>query len=152
MLFTGECHPQHLGEVGERSQVLWKESIVANTSFFCLFVSFVCFCLFRAAPAAYGGSRARGSNQSYSCWLTPQPHQCGIRATSVTYTTGHSNTGSLTHCSRPRIEPETSWFLVGFVSAVPRREFRIVANTSKDVSAQKWSVFSFFFFFFFLNI
>ena len=41
------------------------------------------------------------SNQSYSRWPTPwptpQPHQCQIRATSVTYTTAHGNTGSLTH-------------------------------------------------------
>ena len=28
-----------------------------------------------------------GSNWSYSCWSAPQPQQCRIRATSVTYTT-----------------------------------------------------------------
>uniref|UniRef100_A0A8D1EBR9 VWFA domain-containing protein n=1 Tax=Sus scrofa TaxID=9823 RepID=A0A8D1EBR9_PIG len=32
---------------------------------------------------------------------TPQPQQCGIRAASSTYTTAHSNTGSLTHSARP---------------------------------------------------
>ena len=37
----------------------------------------------------------------------------------MTYTTVHGNTGSLTHWARPGIEPETSWFLVGFISAVP---------------------------------
>ena len=31
------------------------------------------FCLFRPVPAAYGGSQARGSSQSCSCWPTPQP-------------------------------------------------------------------------------
>ena len=41
---------------------------------------------------------------------------------SVTYTTAHSNAGSLTHWARPGIEPKTSWFLVGFISAVPQRE------------------------------
>ena len=35
---------------------------------------------------------------------------------SVTYTTGHGNTGSLTHWVRPGIEPESSWMLVGFVN------------------------------------
>ena len=46
----------------------------------------------------------------------PQPQQCGIRATSATYTTAHGNAGSLTHWARPGIEPATSWFLVGFVN------------------------------------
>ena len=42
---------------------------------------FFFFCLFAnswAAPAAYGGSQARGLNWSYSCQLTPQPQQCQI--------------------------------------------------------------------------
>ena len=34
----------------------------------------------------------------------------------MTYTTAHSNTGSLTHRARPGIEPSTLWFLVGFVN------------------------------------
>ena len=46
----------------------------------------------------------------------PKPQQCGIRATSVTYTTAHRNAGSLTHWARPGIEPATFWFLVGFVN------------------------------------
>ena len=33
---------------------------------------------FRASPVVYGSSRARGSNQSCSCWPTPQPQQCQI--------------------------------------------------------------------------
>ena len=51
-----------------------------------------------------------------------EPRQRQIRAASVTYTTAHSNTQSLTHWARPGIEPATSWFLVGFVSAAPWRE------------------------------
>ena len=35
------------------------------------------------------------SNRSCSCW--PQPQQCGIRATFVTYAAPHGNTGSLAH-------------------------------------------------------
>ena len=37
-------------------------------------------------------------------------------AASVTYNTAHCNAGSLTHWARPGIEPETSWFLVGFIN------------------------------------
>ena len=36
---------------------------------------------------------------------------------SATYITAHGNAGSLTHWVRPGIEPATSWFLVGFISA-----------------------------------
>ena len=38
------------------------------------------------------------------------------------YTIAHGNAGSLSHWARPGIELATSWFLVGFVSAAPRRE------------------------------
>ena len=34
---------------------------------------------------------------------------------SVTYTTAHSNSGSLDHWASPGIEPTTSWFLVRFI-------------------------------------
>ena len=80
----------------------------------CLFLS-VCF--FRAAPEAYGGSQARGPT---GAGATPQPHQ--IRATSVTYTTTHGNTRSLTHRVKSGIEPASSWMLVRFVSAEPWQE------------------------------
>ena len=85
---------------------------------------FVCVCLFKSAPAEYGSSQARELNRSCSCQPMPQPQQRRIWTASVTYTTVHGNTGSLTHWARPAIEPETSWFPVGFVSAVPRRELQ----------------------------
>ena len=82
----------------------------------CPFLFFFAFCLFkRAVPAAYGASQASGSNQSYSCWPMPQPKPCQIRSASATYTKALSNARSLTHWARPGIEPETSWFLVGFI-------------------------------------
>ena len=56
-----------------------------------------------------------GLNGSCSCRPTPQPQQCRIRASSVTYTTAHCNTGSLTHWSRPGIKPTSSWILVGLL-------------------------------------
>ena len=39
----------------------------------------------------------RGLKWSCSCWSIPQPQQCGIRAMSATYTTGHDNTESLSY-------------------------------------------------------
>ena len=61
------------------------------------FILFYYFCLFRAAPEAYGGSQAKGWNPSYNCWPIPQPQQRQIRAESVTYATAHGNARSLTH-------------------------------------------------------
>ena len=63
-----------------------------------------------------------GLNQSCNCQPVPQPRQCRIRATSAAYTTAHVNARSLSHWARPRMEPESSWTLVGFVTAEPQRE------------------------------
>jgi len=52
-------------------------------------------------------------------WPTAQPQQLGIWASSATYTTAHSNTGSLTSWARPGIEPESSWITVRFNTAEP---------------------------------
>ena len=92
---------------------------------FCLFNFFVllllfCFYIFRAAFAAHGGSQARGL----------------IRATAATYTTVHGNTRSLAHWMRPGIEPETSWFLVRFVSTVPQCLFNFFHHRLVDLSVQ----------------
>ena len=54
------------------------------------------FFLFRAVPATYGSSQAE-LNWSCSCQPIPQPQQCGIRASSTTYTAAHSEDGSPTH-------------------------------------------------------
>ena len=80
------------------------------------FLFFFCH-FFRAIPAAYESSWARGLIRIAA--PTPQPQQHQIQAESTTYTTGGSNTGSFTHWARPGIETATSWFLGGFVSASP---------------------------------
>ena len=55
----------------------------------------------------------------------PEPLQRRIQATSATYSTAHGNARSLTpEQAILRIEPATSWFLVGFVSAVPQQELQ----------------------------
>ena len=69
---------------------------------------------------------------------TPQPQQRQIRAVPSTYATAHGNTGSLTQWMRPGIEPKTSWFLVGFISAAPWWEllflFFIFINCKKKAN------------------
>ena len=68
-----------------------------------------------------------GAHLSYSHWSTPQPQECQIRATSVTYTTAHGNTRSLTHWARPGIEFESSCILVRFLLAETWWELQTVA-------------------------
>ena len=89
----------------------------------CFFLSFFLFCLlFRAVPAAYRNSRLEVESELQLLGTPTQPQQLGIWASFSTYTTAHSNTGTLTHWSRPGIKPESSWILVKFVTAEPQWE------------------------------
>ena len=63
-----------------------------------------------------------GVNWSCSCGPTPQPQECRIQATSATHTTAHGKARSFTYGESPRIEPATSWILVGFVTTEPQQE------------------------------
>ena len=78
------------------------------------------FLLLRAASEAYGSSLARGANQSCSCQPTSQQPQ--IQLLSMTYTTAHGNSRSLTHQVRPGIKPAFSWIRVRFITAEPQWE------------------------------
>ena len=75
------------------------------------------FFFFRATPATYKRSQARVQIGAASAGLpTPQPQQHRIQVVSATYTTAHSNAGSLTHRLRLRIESTFSWILVRFIT------------------------------------
>ena len=59
---------------------------------------FFSFCIFRGTPAAFGSSQARGRIGVVAPPMpTAQPQQCGIQATSATYTTAHDNARYLIH-------------------------------------------------------
>ena len=77
------------------------------------------------------------SNQSCSC-PTPQPQQCGIWVTSATYTTAHSNTGSLIHLASSEIKPMFSWILVGFFTAEPQWELLDVIFCIPIPTSNEW--------------
>ena len=94
-------------------------NLLFQTSRFLLILFFFFFLLFRAPLVAYGGSQARGLIRVVATGLHHSHSNCRIQAASMTYITAHGNVGSLTHLSRPGIEPTTSWFLVRFVSTVP---------------------------------
>ena len=96
--------------------ILW---MVSRSSFLSS-SSFLSFSLFRASPVAHGGSQARVPIAAVACSCghqsTPEPQQCWVQAMSLTYTTVHGNAGSLTHWTRPGIEPTSSWMLAGFIN------------------------------------
>ena len=90
--------------------------------------------LFRAAPVAYGSSQAKGQTGDVVADLH-HSHSNASNARDLscvwTYTTAHGNAGSLTHWARPRTEPATSCFSVGFVNhcattGTPRPTFKII--------------------------
>ena len=85
-----------------------------------------------------------GSN--WSCCHQPatEPQQRQIQAASTTYTAAHSHARSLTHWARSGIEPTTSWFLVRFISTVPRWELpkhlnfiRVILEKGKELDTRK---------------
>ena len=84
--------------------------------------SFLFVCFFRAEPMAYGSSQARGRIQAAAGGLHHSHSDARSKPTSVTYTTAHGNTGSLTHWARPGIKPESSRILVRFISTAPQWE------------------------------
>ena len=86
-----------------------------------------------------------GLNRSCSCQSAPQPQQCQSQSASVTYTTAHSNMGSLTHWARSGIEPISSWIPVRFITAEPQRNSRDVdcgniLGKRKKVRQKLWCI------------
>ena len=89
-----------------------------SSSVFWMFL-FVCL-LFRATPVAYGGSQAQSLNRATAAGLHHSLSNSGSKPR--LRPTPHCNAGTPTQWARPGIEPATSWFLVGFVTAVLWRE------------------------------
>ena len=86
----------------------------------------VCVCVFLGLHPLHTEVPRIGVNWSYSCQLIPQPQQHRIWVIPVTYTTAHSNAGSLIHCMRPEIEPSFSWILVRFITTEPWWELPLI--------------------------
>ena len=81
------------------------------------------FCLLRAAPAAYGGSQARGLIRAVAAGLR-QSHSKTRSEPSVCDLHHNSRQCRILNPPNEARVPATSWFLVGFVSTVPRPELQ----------------------------
>ena len=109
-----------------------KSILFSQTIFIYLFI-----CLFMATPKAYGGSWARGQIGAATARLchshnSARPEPC-LRV--ATYTTAHSNAGSLTHLARPGIKPASSWILVRFLSTEPWWELQKISLNAESNSS-----------------
>ena len=82
-------------------------------------ICFFFFFFFWAVCVAYRSSQARGWIGDAAAGLH---HNHRIWAASSTCTIAPNNTRSLTHSSRPGIEPASAWILVRFVTAQPQQE------------------------------
>ena len=103
--------------------------------FFCLFV---CFCLFRATPMAYGSSQARGQMEAAAADLHHSHSSTGFRPRLWPNMRAHSKARSLTHWAGPGIEPPSSWILVGFIS-FSQPELLLTPN-SKHIAWLIWLI------------
>ena len=93
---------------GKCSAKLCQKNISLNPTIFVWLVPFFSF-----YDDNCGISKFKpGVKSELQCQPTPQPQQHWIWATSVTYAASCSNIRSLTHWSRPGIEPTSSWVLV----------------------------------------
>ena len=90
------------------------------------------FCLFRAAPEAYGSSQARGQIGATTACL----QKLRIRAESVTYIIAHGNTGSLTHWRDQGPSPHPHGCQSGSLATEPQWELQI--SFVSDFSHFSW--------------
>ena len=74
---------------------------------------------FRAAPAAYGISQARGQIRAVAACHS---HSNARSEPCLWSTPTQGNAGYLTHWARPGIKPESSWILVKFFTTEPQQE------------------------------
>ena len=116
-LSSSWCAPLQKKEVeyshGDSDCRYWliKVYLIFFLSFFCL------FCLFRGAPAAHGGSQARGPIGATATGLCHSHNNTRSKPRLQPTQQPTGNARSSTQWGRPGIEPATPWFLVGFVSA-----------------------------------
>ena len=106
------------------------KSIIMMGYIFMIEINIVNF-FFRATPTAYGGSQARSLIRAVAAHLHQSHSNVGSELRLWPTPQLTTNARSLTHEARPGIEPSLSWFLVRFVSTVPRGEHSIYVNFNK---------------------
>ena len=88
-----------------------------------LFLFIYFFCLFRAAPAAYGNSQARGRTGAIATGLHCSPSKPDP-SLSVTYTTAHGTAGSFNPLSEARDGTLVLCIIIGFNTTELQQEIQ----------------------------
>ena len=91
-----------------------------NISLYFLIYTFFLF-VFRATPATYGSSQARGQIRATATGLHHSHNNAGIRAAYSTYTAACSNVRSLTNWAKPGIKTASS----GVPLEAPQRQVQL---------------------------
>ena len=133
---------------------MWENDTPVELHNILIYVFLFLFCVFRAAPAAYGSSQ-RGQIRAAAACLWHNHTKARSESLEI-YTTAHGNVGSLNHWVGPGIEPESSWILVGFITAEPQGELPFYVILDVELWNFSFLFFSFLFFlspffFFFLT-
>ena len=81
----------------------------------CMYI-FIVFLSFRGAPAAYGGSQARGLIGPVVFGLCQNHSNAGLEPAFVTYPTAHGQCQIHNPLNEARIQPVSSWMLVEFIN------------------------------------
>ena len=112
------------------------ESLICCTTGELPKIAFFFFSVFRAVPAAYGSSQARGESElqlpAYTTVVTVWDLSCICSPHHSSWECRIPD-----HWARPGIEPTSSWILVGFISAAPQWELPkniLISNSHKG----KW--------------
>ena len=99
---------------------------VHQTPWICGFVLFFClcflFCLLGATPIAYGSSQARGQIGAAAAGLHHSHSNAGSESRLRPTPQLEATLDTLTHWTKPGIEPASSWILVRFITAEPQQE------------------------------
>ena len=113
-------------------QERWGFNSISSIVFFLFVCLFVCFCFFSFffLGLYLWHMEVPTLGVQSELWTPTGLHHsqsnAGSWAASATYTTAHGNARSITHWTRPGIEPVTLWFLLGLVSAAPWWELPVL--------------------------
>ena len=109
---SSHCHITATALAAPENQESFGVSVVQSI----LFVCFVClFLLYLGLHPHHGIWKLLGYGYRAAAASLHHGHSNRIQATSVTYSTAHSNAGSSTQWVRPGIESASSWILFRFV-------------------------------------
>ena len=116
-----QLKPSSSGEHACRNEFSHKNVFCRSLFISTINFLFIYLYLFRAKPAVYGGSQARGRIRATAASLWHSHSNARSKPCLQHTPPAHGNARFLPLQARPGVEPTSSWILVGFVSAEPQQ-------------------------------